>query len=162
MTRWQRRFELDDDKYPELYQFTEDLKSSRGFAPFMIDLLNIGYSIRQKNDPVPLIESEHLRDNDNGGIVLNDIHQGLVLLDMVERADIEALFSTYPELMMETIRFMRGSSGDPASIPQQPAPHTPKAQKPQAKAAFKSVDVSLDEEELLQNTFNALDDLFGD
>lgn len=161
MTRWQRRFELDDDKHPELYQFTEDLKGSRQFAPFMLDLLNVAYAIKRNNDPMPLIESEHLRDDKQGGIVLDDIKNGLVLLDMVERADIEALFSTYPELMLETVRFMRGS-GD--SVPAQPQTtiNMPQADKPQVKAGFTTVDVEIDEDTLLENTFNALDDMFGD
>lgn len=161
MTRWQRRFELDDDKHPELYQFTEYLKSSRQFAPFMLDLLNVGYAIKCNNDPMPLIESEHLRDDKQGGVVLDDIKNGLVLLDMVERADIEALFSTYPELMLETVRFMRGS-GDSVPAPQQNVVNMPQVDKPQVKAGFKTVDVEIDEDELLQNTFNALDDMFGD
>ena len=161
MTRWQRRFELDDEKYPALYQFTEELKSSRQFAPFMIELLGIGYSIRSNNDPIPLLEAKHLTDENQGGAVLDDIRAALTLLDMVERCDIEQLFSTYPELMLETIRFMRAGN-DPVPSQQNTASKLPKPQKPQVNAGFKTVDVELNETELLENTFSALDDLFGD
>jgi hypothetical protein len=153
MTRWQRRYELDDSKYPLLYEFTEELLNNRKFAPFMIECLQIGYSIRRDNDPMPMLNSELLRVEHKDS-VLDDIKSGLQLLDMVERCDLEQLFSEYPELLLAIIqgRYMGGSS--PAVKP----PPT----KPMNKPKLETVEAQIDDDEILSNLFDTLDDMFGE
>lgn len=103
MTRWTKRFEVDDTKDPDLIDKIEDLTESNKYAPAVRDGLRVMHDIII-NDDISLMISDWFINKYHNKKSVHDLRQALNLIVAIEDSDVDMIFTLYPHLLMPMIK----------------------------------------------------------